>query len=115
MTTSLLTESVKTQTADIRSYQRQARLLKAFADPTRLRILTILLEKQGTIAVHELVAAIGSLEQPTISHHLRILLDSGLVFSQKSGLYVYYHVDCDQVVEARRILALLLPGEEVAA
>ena len=55
----------------------QARLLKALADPTRLRILSLLSRYEGEVCVFEIVESF-TLEQPTISHHLRILRDAGL-------------------------------------
>ncbi len=54
----------------------QARLLKALADPTRLRILSLLSRHEGEVCVFEIVESF-TLEQPTISHHLRILRDAG--------------------------------------
>ena len=69
----------------------QARLLKALADPTRLRILSLLSRHEGEVCVFEIVESF-TLEQPTISHHLRILRDAGLVDCRKKGLWAYYYV-----------------------
>jgi len=69
----------------------QARLLKALADPTRLRILSLLSRYEGEVCVFEIVESF-TLEQPTISHHLRILRDAGLVDCRKKGLWAYYYV-----------------------
>src|SRR5258708_26845294 len=69
----------------------QARLLKALADPTRLRILSLLSRHEGEVSVFEIVESF-TLEQPTISHHLRILRDAGLVDCRKKGLWAYYYV-----------------------
>ena len=69
----------------------QARLLKALADPTRLRILSLLSRHEGEVCVFEIVESFP-LEQPTISHHLRILRDVGLVDCHKKGLWAYYYV-----------------------
>jgi ArsR family transcriptional regulator len=74
---------------------KQARLLCAIADPIRLQILYALGKYEGTICVEELVAMFP-LTQPTISHHLRILRDAGLVAVRKErkgslqGRYSYY-------------------------
>src|SRR5262245_59535990 len=62
----------------------QARLLKALADPTRLRILSLLSRHEGEVCVFQIVVSF-TLEQPTISHHLRILRDMGLVDYRKKG------------------------------
>jgi ArsR family transcriptional regulator len=69
----------------------QARSLKALADPTRLRILSLLSRHEGEVCVFEIVESF-MLEQPTISHHLRILRDAGLVDCRKKGTWVYYFV-----------------------
>src|SRR5437879_10212052 len=74
----------------------QARLLKALADPTRLRILSLLSRHEGEVCVFEIVESF-TLEQPTISHHLRILLNAGLVDYRKRGLYSFYYVDKNKI------------------
>lgn len=84
----------------------QARLLKALADPTRLRILSLLSRHAGDISVFEIVECF-TLEQPTISHHLRILRDAGLVDCRKKGLWAYYYVCPEKLTEAQRVLTLL--------
>lgn len=69
----------------------QERLLKAVADKTRLRILSLLRRHEGEVSVFEIVETF-TLEQPTISHHLRILRDAGLVECRKRGLFAYYYI-----------------------
>jgi len=86
-----------TKDEELDQHYAHARVLSALADPTRLEILTILLRNQGTINVMELVEEIGRLEQPTVSHHLRILLDSGIVYNRKKGLYSFYRVNGRQL------------------
>lgn len=81
----------------------QARLLKALADPTRLRILSLLSRHEGEVCVFEIVESF-TLEQPTISHHLRILRDAGLVDCRKKGLWAYYYVRRDALNRARDII-----------
>ena len=67
-----------------------AGVLKAVADPTRLRLLSLIQSHQGGEAcVCDLTEPVG-LSQPTVSHHLRILLDAGLVSRQKRGSWAYY-------------------------
>jgi len=68
---------------------------KTLADPTRQKILEMLLEKE--IAVNEIVAAFD-LSQPTVSHHLEILTRNGLLSSRKEGKQVYYRTNQDNVV-----------------
>jgi len=81
----------------------QARLLKALADPTRLRILSLLSRHEGEVCVFEIVESF-TLEQPTISHHLRILRDAGLVDCRKKGLWAYYYVRREALTRARAII-----------
>jgi ArsR family transcriptional regulator len=81
----------------------QARLLKALADPTRLRILSLLSRHEGEVCVFEIVESF-TLEQPTISHHLRILRDAGLVDCRKKGLWAYYYVRRDALTRAREVI-----------
>ncbi len=84
----------------------QARLLKALADPTRLRILSLLSRHEGEVCVFEIVESF-TLEQPTISHHLRILRDSGLVDCRKKGLWAYYYVRREALGRAREVISSL--------
>lgn len=89
----------------------QARLLKVLADPTRLRILSLLSRYEGEVCVFEIVECFP-LEQPTISHHLRLLRDAGVVDCQKKGLYTYYSVQPFQIAAAREALAPLCAKQE---
>ena len=67
-----------------------ARLLKALADPTRLRLVSMVAAHDGGEAcVCELTEPLG-LTQPTISHHLKILMQAGLLRRQKRGVWAYY-------------------------
>jgi len=81
----------------------QARLLKALADPTRLRILSLLSRHEGEVCVFEIVESF-TLEQPTISHHLRILRDAGLVDCRKRGLWAYYYVRREALSRAQDVI-----------
>lgn len=83
-----------------------ARLLKALADPTRLRILSLLSRHEGEVCVFEIVESF-TLEQPTISHHLRILRDAGLVDCRKKGLWAYYYVRRDALKRAQEVIGEL--------
>jgi ArsR family transcriptional regulator, arsenate/arsenite/antimonite-responsive transcriptional repressor len=67
-----------------------ARVLKALADPARLRLLSVIQNADGGEACQcDLTAPIG-LSQPTVSHHLKILYDAGLVTREKRGTWAYY-------------------------
>ena len=67
-----------------------ARTLKALADPTRLRLVSMVAAHEGREAcVCELTEPLG-LTQPTISHHLKILVDAGIFSRDKRGVWAYY-------------------------
>lgn len=65
------------------------KVLSALADPTRLGIITMLSGLDEPLCVCEIVDGFN-LGQPTVSHHLRILREAGLVDCEKRGLWVYY-------------------------
>ena len=72
--------------------ERLAGALRVLADPARLRLLSILgSHPNGEACVWELTGPIG-LSQPTVSHHLKILADAGLVGREKRGRLVYFWV-----------------------
>jgi ArsR family transcriptional regulator len=67
-----------------------APLLKALADPVRLRLMSMVLSHDGREAcVCDLTPAFD-LSQPTISHHLKVLHESGLLNREKRGVWVFY-------------------------
>jgi len=67
-----------------------ARRIKALADPARLRLVSLVAaHKGGEACVCELTEPLG-LSQPTISHHLKILVDAGLLARDKRGVWAYY-------------------------
>jgi ArsR family transcriptional regulator, arsenate/arsenite/antimonite-responsive transcriptional repressor len=67
-----------------------SRLLKALAEPTRLRLLSMVAAHDGGEAcVCDLTEPLG-LTQPTISHHLKILVDAGILTRDKRGVWAYY-------------------------
>ena len=70
--------------------------LEVLAHPIRLQLLDVLARKEGTVCVCDLEAAVP-VKQPTVSHHLKLLRDAGLVHSERQGLYAYYRVDRDAV------------------
>ena len=69
-----------------------ARVFRALGDPVRLRLLSLIGAHQGGEAcVCDLNAAF-SLSQPTISHHLKVLREAGIIDSQRRGTWVYYRI-----------------------
>jgi ArsR family transcriptional regulator, arsenate/arsenite/antimonite-responsive transcriptional repressor len=75
--------------------EQVAPLLKALADPVRLRLMSLVASHEGGEAcVCDLNDAFD-LSQPTISHHLKVLHDAGLVDRDKRGVWVYYRARTD--------------------
>jgi ArsR family transcriptional regulator, arsenate/arsenite/antimonite-responsive transcriptional repressor len=71
--------------------ERLAAIGKALGDPIRIQLLDVLRRHAGKVCVGELVP-LFAVSQPTVSHHLRVLRDAGLVGYEKQGLWAYYYV-----------------------
>jgi ArsR family transcriptional regulator len=79
--------------------------LRALADPARLRILSLIQAQPGSEAcVCHLVEPLG-LTQPTVSHHLKVLLDAGLVDREKRGSWAFYRARPEPLAALRALLA----------
>jgi ArsR family transcriptional regulator, arsenate/arsenite/antimonite-responsive transcriptional repressor len=81
-----------------REAERMARVAKALGDPIRLQLVDVLRKHAGKVCVCELVP-LFDLSQPTVSHHLKVLREAGIVGSERRGLWAYYYVDPDSVQE----------------
>ncbi|WP_051317609.1 ArsR/SmtB family transcription factor [Arthrobacter sp. CAL618] len=69
-----------------------ARTLRALADPTRIQLLSMIIGSTGgRVSVKELVDQLN-FSQPTISHHLRIMYDEGILDREQSGRKVWYSI-----------------------
>jgi ArsR family transcriptional regulator len=83
-------------------------LAKAFAalgDPVRLRLISLLMTAEGgAVCACDLVEPVGK-SQPTVSHHLRMLRDAGLVAASRQGSNIWYEVVGEQVATLRAVLA----------
>jgi len=77
---------------------RMASVAKALGDPIRLQLIDVLRKHAGKVCVCELVP-LFDLSQPTVSHHLKVLRDAGLVDSERQGLWAYYYVIPDALRE----------------
>lgn len=87
----------------MRSFDREATVLKAIADSYRLRIVATLARASDPVCVCDFTDALP-LNQPTVSHHLRILRDADLVTYERQGTWVYYQLAPDAL---RRIEAAI--------
>jgi ArsR family transcriptional regulator len=81
-------------TVDAIDRSADATLLKALADPHRLTILATLARAENEVCVCDFTGSLP-LEQPTVSHHLKILRDVGLVTGERRGTWVYYRLASD--------------------
>src|SRR5436853_6863709 len=70
---------------------RMADVAKALGDPVRLQLVDVLRKHAGKVCVCELVP-LFDLSQPTVSHHLKVLREAGLVGSERQGLWAHYFV-----------------------
>jgi ArsR family transcriptional regulator len=90
------------------SEERASEVAAAFAvlaDPARLRLLSLLVSAEGGEAcVCELVEPLDR-SQPTVSHHLRVLSEAGLVTGEKRGRWVWYRVVPQRLAQLRAVLA----------
>ena len=77
---------------------RMAAVAKALGDPVRLQLVDVLRKHAGKVCVCELVP-LFDLSQPTVSHHLKVLRDAGIVGSERVGLWAYYFVIPDALKE----------------
>ena len=78
--------------------------LLILAHPIRIQILTMLARSDGQVCVCDLETALP-VKQPTVSHHLRLLRDAGLIDCERHGLFAYYFVRRDVLAALRaRIL-----------
>ena len=82
---------------------RSARVFAALSDPIRLRLYTLIAASDDEVCACSFVAAIGR-SQPTVSHHLKILRDSGLVTGTKRGTWVWYRANPDIATEVPQLL-----------
>jgi ArsR family transcriptional regulator, arsenate/arsenite/antimonite-responsive transcriptional repressor len=84
--------------------ERIAPLLKALADPVRLRLMSMIASHaDGEACVCDLNDAFD-LSQPTISHHLKVLHEVGLLDRSKRGVWVYYAIRADALAEVAKLL-----------
>jgi ArsR family transcriptional regulator len=95
--------------------ERLAAALKAIAVPARLRLLSMIYAREGGEAcVCELTEPLG-LTQPTVSHHLKVLVDAGLISRDKRGVWAYYRPVPGALAALAAMLTPAPPVAEAAA
>src|SRR6188768_2912127 len=71
--------------------ERMAAIAKALSDPIRVQLVDVLRKHAGKVCVCELTP-LFDVSQPTVSHHLKVLREAGLVDVERHGLWAYYYV-----------------------
>lgn len=85
---------------------------KALADETRQKIMEICCCRQ--MSVGEIVEKLGDVTQPTVSHHLKILRDAGLVIVERRGKEIYYTLDQSRLAQdCCRVAGVFAPSIDV--
>jgi ArsR family transcriptional regulator len=94
---------VRTDALDEDQATLLAQSFAALADPIRLRLLSFITSSPGEVCACDLVEPSGR-SQPTVSHHMKILVDAGLVTREKRGLWVWYQAVPDRLDALRTVL-----------
>ena len=84
--------------------ESMATVAKALGDPIRLQLVDVLRKHAGKVCVCEL-GPLFDLSQPTVSHHLKVLRQAGIVGSERQGLWAYYYVNLERLEELSAWLA----------
>ncbi len=92
-----------------RDAEELAATFKALSDPARIRLLSLIAaQPEGEACVCYLTEPLG-LSQPTVSHHLKLLHDAGILEREKRGAWAYYRVVPERLDALRSVLAV--PGD----
>jgi ArsR family transcriptional regulator, arsenate/arsenite/antimonite-responsive transcriptional repressor len=82
-----------------------AAVFKALADPARVRLINLLATAEEPVCVCQLTPSLG-LAQPTVSHHLKKLVQAGLLEREQRGVWAYYSLDREGLERAASVLDL---------
>lgn len=94
-------------------YSADAALFGALADEHRLAIVASLAQASGEICVCDFTDNLP-LNQPTVSHHLRVLRECGLIVGERRGTWVYYRLASDAKRRLQQALRLMFEGRAAA-
>ena len=92
--------------------KNMALVFKALSDENRIRILKLL--RNGEKCACKLLEELN-ISQPTLSHHMKILCDSGLVTGRREGKWTHYAICCEDVRRVRDLMKELLSSENLPA
>jgi ArsR family transcriptional regulator len=95
---------VRAETLDEATAETLARSFAALSDPIRLRLLSLIASADAEeVCACDLIEPSGR-SQPTVSHHMRVLVDAGLVTRDKRGLWVWYRLVPERLDALRAVL-----------
>ncbi|RIL01495.1 MAG: transcriptional regulator [Proteobacteria bacterium] len=97
-----------------REQERLVTAFKALADPTRLEIVRLVGAQAGPVCVCDIVDRF-ELSQPTISHHLKVLREAGILRTSKVGIWAFYELEQGALALFDEASALLAPAPARAA
>jgi ArsR family transcriptional regulator, arsenate/arsenite/antimonite-responsive transcriptional repressor len=80
-------------------------VFKAMGDPVRLRLLSLIASHEGGEACVCDLSGVFDLTGPTISHHLKVLREAGLITGERRGTWIYYRVRSEMLRQASGVLA----------
>lgn len=85
--------------------EQMAALFRALGEPARLRLISLIAaQPDGELCACDLVEPLG-LSQPTVSHHLKVLYEAGLLQKERRGTWIYYRIVANQLLALRNALA----------
>ena len=93
---------------------RQLAIFKALADGTRFDVFRVIAAQETAICVCDVVEQFG-VSQPTISHHLKVLRDAGLITVSRRGVWAYYAVDPRGLAVLQSLVTSLAPAPVAVA
>jgi ArsR family transcriptional regulator len=91
-----------------------SRVFKAMGDPVRLRLLSLIASNAGGEACVCDLTDVFDLSGPTISHHLKVLREAGLITGERRGTWVYYRVRPDLLAQVSAVLVPAAPDSLAA-
>lgn len=84
-----------------------AALFKALSHPVRLQMLDLISQGEGEVCVCDLERHFD-LTQPTLSHHIKVLREAGLIQSEQNRVWVFHRIDPDRVRQIQNVLSLFI-------
>ena len=92
-------------------FEMQAQLCQALGHAVRLRIVHAL--KEGPRCVNSLVTELQDIPQPTVSRHLAVLRSAGVLFTERKGMEVIYHIANPKIVGVCEMMRTILADREL--